>query len=263
MPSRIIRDGLLDSERYWSVGIEARQLFIHLMLLADDFGLVSLAPLYVRRRCFNDNPSAERVARLIAELQDADLIRCYQCQRGAPYGFIPRFNQRLQRKTMKCPPPPQELFADDDELLEKLSKINDEVKNPALGSAGQPPEVEVEEEEKRKTLVLGSTKSAVPDCPQEEIVRLYHELCPALPAVRVWHEKRSKSLRARWREDATRQNLGWWAKYFRYVSSSAFLCGAVPGKQGRQWSASLDWLLSPDNMVKVIEGNYHEAAEEA
>jgi hypothetical protein len=77
MPSRLIRESLLDSERYWSVTIEARQMYLHMLLLADDFGCISVSPTFLRRRCFNDSPSHERIAKLLNELNDADLIRLY------------------------------------------------------------------------------------------------------------------------------------------------------------------------------------------
>jgi hypothetical protein len=157
MPTRMIRDGILDSERYWSVTIESRQLFFHLMLLADDFGCVNLAPLFVRRRCFNDSPSTEKIARLITELGDADLIRCYEIDRCC-YAFIPRFRQRLQRATLKHPKPPQELLIEDADAIAKFNKIKQESSNPTvsqpLPTVGQPPEVK-RREEKRSTSMSG------------------------------------------------------------------------------------------------------------
>lgn len=122
MPNRLIREGLLDSDRYWSVTIEARQLYLHLMLLADDLGLVSLAPAFVRRRCFDEKPSDEKVTRLITELSDADLVRVYQVD-GGRFGFIPRFQQRLRVKRIRHPEPPAEILAGDDDALQKLHGI--------------------------------------------------------------------------------------------------------------------------------------------
>lgn len=121
MGSRMIRDGLLDSDRYWSVSTDARQMFVHLLLLADDFGCVSLSATFVRRRCFNDMPSHERIARLINELSDMDLIRPYEVDRAC-YGFIPRFKQKLQRVTLKHPAPPEHLLEGDADAIDKFSK---------------------------------------------------------------------------------------------------------------------------------------------
>jgi len=149
MPNRLIRDALLDNERYWSVTIESRQFFMHLMLLADDFGCVSLAPLFLRRRCFNDAPSNEKISRLINELVDVDLIRPYDHERCC-YAFIPRFRQRLQRATLKHPKPPESLLFGDDDAIQKFNKINEQRKNSTDGkrgsTVGQPPEVKRREE---------------------------------------------------------------------------------------------------------------------
>lgn len=126
MPSRVIREGLLDSERYWSASIEARQLFIHLMLIADDFGLVSLAPVLIRRRCFDDAPTPAKIDKMIEQLADADLIRLYTVgadSSPARYAFIPKFGQRLRLMRCKHPIPPEALFKDDAEAAEKF-KVN-------------------------------------------------------------------------------------------------------------------------------------------
>lgn len=99
-----------------------------------------------------------------------------------------------------------------------------------------------------------------PPCPHQDIIDLYHETLPAGTMVRVWNDLRETHLRTRWREDKKRQSLAWWEKFFKYVDKSDFLMGRVPAQPGRtQFVVSLDWLVNPQNMAKVIEGKYHEA----
>jgi hypothetical protein len=152
MPSRIIREGLLDSERYWSVTVEARQLFWHLMLLADDFATVSLAAGFIRRRCFDDAPTPAKIEKLLTQLHDEDLLRIYEAGNGR-YGFIPRFRQRLQRMTLKNPAPPAALLFDDEDAKEKFKKINVSGAIPTvgqqLGNRSPTAEVKGSEEEKK------------------------------------------------------------------------------------------------------------------
>lgn len=124
MPNRIIRESLLDSPRYWSCTIEARELFFHLMLLADDFGCVSLAPAFLRRRCFETPPTNEKLAGFLGQLCDGDLLRRYE-ESGQAYAFIPRFKQRLQRFTLKHPKPPKEVLEGDDAAMQLFSSIKD------------------------------------------------------------------------------------------------------------------------------------------
>ena len=122
MPTRLIREDLLDSERYWACTIEARQLFVHLMLVADDLGCFSAAPLRLMRRCFEDRPTPERLQTLLQQLADQDLIRLYEAK-GAPYAFIPRFGQRVRVTSLKHPLPPPALYQDDEKAKSQFNKI--------------------------------------------------------------------------------------------------------------------------------------------
>lgn len=106
MPDRIIRDELLTSERYWSVSAEARNLFISLVLSADDTGRYTAAPFALRTKCMAGTVSHERIEKLVLELVDIDLVRVYDEGRHL---FIPRFRQRLRYNTSRYPEPPKEI----------------------------------------------------------------------------------------------------------------------------------------------------------
>lgn len=149
----MIREGLLDSERYWSVTIEAQRMFFHMLLLADDFGCISVSPTFLRRRCFSDSPTAERIAKLLNELIDVDLIRTYEVDRTC-LAFIPRFRQRLYRNTLKHPAPPECVYQDDADAAEKFKAIKQErQKTPVVPPESPglpPPEVEEKRREENK-----------------------------------------------------------------------------------------------------------------
>lgn len=152
MPTRIIRESMLDSHRYASLGDPAKLLFVHLLLLADDFGCIAISPTFLRRRAFYNSPTNEHIAKMIAELVDADLIRCYEAD-GAHLAFIPRFRQRLQRNSLKHTAPPESLLHGDDHAIGMFNKIKEVTKNTTVGQQGttvvQQREVEVEVEVKR------------------------------------------------------------------------------------------------------------------
>jgi len=88
-------------------------------------------------------------------------------------------------------------------------------------------------------------------CPHQEIVALYHNILPELPAVGKWTPPRQAFLRGRWAEDKERQALPWWEAFFKAVKASDFLCGRV-----NNWKADLEWLVRPTNFIKVVEGRY-------
>lgn len=96
-----------------------------------------------------------------------------------------------------------------------------------------------------------------PPCPQEQIIKIYHETLPELTRVRVWGDNRAKMLRARWREDPRRQTLDWWRKFFEYIHRSDFLMGRSPPAPNRTtFMADLEWIIRPQNIAKIIEGKY-------
>ena len=105
------------------------------------------------------------------------------------------------------------------------------------------------ETHKQNTLAIGGAE--LPSCPHQEIIALYHEILPELSAVKDWTEKRRKNLQSRWREDANRQSLDYWKRFFSFVSKSDFLMG-----RKTEFRADLEWLVNSSNFVKVIEGKY-------
>ena len=99
----------------------------------------------------------------------------------------------------------------------------------------------------------------VPNCPQKNIVDLWHVTLPELPKIKIWDETRQSNLRARWKEDETRQNIEWWQRFFEYFRKCPFLMGEVPPTNGRkQFYATLDWAVTRGNFIKIIEGRYEE-----
>lgn len=113
----------------------------------------------------------------------------------------------------------------------------------------------ISQEEASKASPYSSAGAA---CPQAEIVALYHELLPTCPRMKVWNGAREANLRARWREDAKRQDLAYWRRFFAHVASSPFLTGQVATGDRKPFFASLDWLVKSENFAKVIEGRYHD-----
>ena len=119
MPSRLIREDMLDSERVLALPIEARWLFVTIMLSADDLGIFEATAFKIARR---SDLRRETVDQLLGMLRDADLVRLYEAD-GKRFGFIPRFRQRIQIKFIKRPLPPPEMLADDDDASNKIKAL--------------------------------------------------------------------------------------------------------------------------------------------
>ena len=115
----------------------------------------------------------------------------------------------------------------------------------------------------------GEPAVKIPDCDHQGVRDLYHLHLPTLRKVEVWNAARQGYLRQRWREVATelaqikpidsKDVLAWWAEFFRHISQSKFLVGKVNNKDGRPFTADLEWILKPSNFAKIVEGKYHGA----
>ena len=101
--------------------------------------------------------------------------------------------------------------------------------------------------------------ASAPSAPIDEIVGLYNELLPMLPAVTVINDSRKRAVSARWREVVTSDKLDRQGglDFFRWsfgmVSESSFLTGKAKG-----WKADIDFLFNPAKFPRVIEGFYHK-----
>jgi len=85
--------------------------------------------------------------------------------------------------------------------------------------------------------------------PYDEIVEIYHNKCLDLPKVVKLTDARKKYLNARWKEYPS---LDFWNQFFETVAKSNFLNGKV-----NEFKANFEWLIRPNNFVKVLEGNYN------
>lgn len=97
-----------------------------------------------------------------------------------------------------------------------------------------------------------SSISPVGDAPKVNasfIIDEYNRLCLNLRPVKLLTSKRSEMILARVRQHGLENVI----KMFENASKSSFLAG-----QSGNFSADLDWLIRPNNFVKVLEGKYND-----
>lgn len=145
----------MESEAVLSQPIEARWLFVTIMLSADDLGLFEATEFRLARRADVNRDAAHKLLQMLA---DSDLIRLYDVG-GKRFGFIPRFRQRVQIKTIRHPLPPEAMLLDDSDALNKIkhlaSKPTDGQRKPTVA---QPSEVEAEVEDREPNGSLAPAK---------------------------------------------------------------------------------------------------------
>jgi hypothetical protein len=91
----------------------------------------------------------------------------------------------------------------------------------------------------------------------KEVVSLYHEMLPMLPAIKKLTKTREGYIKQRIREKDL-PDLETWRKFFYHVAGSDFLCGRAGSTNGRPpFRADLEWMCKPANYAKIYEGKYH------
>lgn len=81
------------------------------------------------------------------------------------------------------------------------------------------------------------------------IRELYNSVCGSYPRLVKMSDARKKAIRAR-------MNTGYRVDDFKRLFEAAERSDFLKGKNGRNWSATFDWLIADANMAKVLDGNY-------
>lgn len=110
MPTRILRDGILESERVDALSVEAELFYRRLMSRADDYGRYTADPVLLRSNLYPrrvDRISLAEVESWLAECSAGEdpLVIVYQVF-GKRYLEIVNFGQRLRTES-KFPPKPE------------------------------------------------------------------------------------------------------------------------------------------------------------
>ncbi len=271
MPNRILREGILTSERIALLNWQEEVFYRRLMSVVDDFGRFHANPKLLRAACYPlliDKVSDADIGKWLTNCVTAALVSVYPAPDGKRYLQLLDFRQQARAATSKFPQMDSVCAADatqtpstsaaDAHLGGDVFVVDQETIKLSLDSARQA--------EPHLALVAG--KPRVPDCPHADILALWAEVLPAMPQhlPSRWKGTRADHLRARWRELAVEkgwtdaeQGLAYFRKFFGWIGKSKFLTGKVPPTPGRkQFALDLEWLVNPTNFSKVIEGKFHE-----
>ncbi len=265
MPNRLIRDGLLESEAVLSLTIEARWLYIAICLTADDMGLFEATEFRLARRA---DLKKEHIGRLLSMLNDVDLIRLYSVG-NKTFGIIPKFRQRLQIKRIKYPIPPESLYCDDDDAIEKFNKlinlaskttVAQQLDNRYVAVAQQPePESELEPELKNNIKSNRGARFSLDSIPDDWVLFCRKER-PDLDPQKTFDEFKdywvsqagSKGVRADW--------LATWRNWVRRAFSKPNVSQKPDDKQ---WMFSDQGIVAKANELGVhsMGLTYHQLKE--
>lgn len=108
MPDQLVRDEILDSDRWLDLASDTHRLaFFGLLLRADDFGNLEggLRRLFRYLHKFTQVKTEEAAVTVLSALADADLARRYEVG-GREFWHLPRFRTHRNYRVRKVPPSP-------------------------------------------------------------------------------------------------------------------------------------------------------------
>lgn len=262
MPVRILREGILTSERVDLLSPEGEVFYRRLMSVVDDFGRYTANPKLVRAACYPlkvDTVKDGDITRWMDECASASLVLLYEVD-GKRYLEVLDFRQQVRSKQSKYPNPPPTANGCLAVAEQMSASAHLDGDGDGDGDGNTSPDGE------DATGDAGSLHgNELPDCPHKVLIDLYAKHLPQLPYPRIWEGQRAQSMRARWRwvltgtsKDGSRyatdeaSAVAWFERFFAYVAKSDFLSG----RNGKWTSCDLGWLMKAENFAKVIQGNY-------
>lgn len=128
-----------------------------------------------------------------------------------------------------------------------------------------------EEIKKVEPTVLVDDKSSTPadpiqidrvDCPMQAIADAWNAVAVSMAEVKPvaeWADARKRMVKARWVDKLKLKKytdkpsgIDYWTRLFARVEASDFLAG----RGGGTFAATLDWVMNPTNLAKIIENGY-------
>lgn len=88
----------------------------------------------------------------------------------------------------------------------------------------------------------------------QQIADMYNDTCVSFPRLSKLSDSRKKAIKARLKQYSIED----FQRLFEMAERSSFL----KGQNGRNWSASFDWMIKDANMAKILDGNYSDKPQE-
>lgn len=248
MPNRILREGILSSERINSLTPNAELFYRRLMSVVDDFGRYTANTTLLRASCYPlklDSVKEDSISKHLAECVGARLIVLYTVADKA-YLELQDFKQQVRAKESKYPSPDEQMrsrcVADAEQVLAD-AHLDGGVVGDGDGDEGVNP----------LNPPMGDVCATV--------VKVYHEVLPRCMRCEALTPKRKK--RIQHADKLARQvckSQEWdyepepfWRSYFDECNDDPWLRGDVPNPNNPRWKQNLGVLLAEDRFAEIMD----------
>ncbi len=236
---RMFAKTIIDSDLFLDMPATAQLLYFHLSMRADDDGFIN-KPKSIMRMCG-------------AKDDDINLLISKQFVIPFESGIVVIKHWRVHNyiradryKPTNCEE--KDLITCNENSVYQLSTKSE--------TNGIPPVYKMDTQDrlgkdrlelgKDNTLLSADTDTQA-QIDYKKIVSLFNEICISLPKVKNISENRKRNIK-----NASKKLNGDFESFFKKVESSDFLTG----RKGTWSGCCFDWIMKPQNLIKIIEGNY-------
>lgn len=255
MPNRIVREGIITSDRVNQLDWPAEVLYRRLLNVVDDFGRYDGRLTVIRAACYPlclDRIREADLQRWITACVKAGLVRLYDSG-GKPYIQIEDFRQQIRAKESKYPAPcePAAQGSAQCDATRAPMKTSDaqQMRSTCVASAHLDGDVVGDEDGGGGGDESGSSQGRPEGPPHRDFVDYWNGLGEPFPKIQVWTDSRKRLLKARWRDAFWRKN---WVTALQTMAAQDWCRGQ--GQRG--WVANVEFFLRPDTVAKFVEGSY-------
>ena len=124
LPNRLLREGILTSERVAALNWAEEVFYRRLMSVVDDYGRFHANAKLIRAACYPlliDKVSDADVGKWLANCAEAALVSVYPAPDGKRYLQLLDFRQQVRAEKSKYPEPPNRRAADATQLLSTVA----------------------------------------------------------------------------------------------------------------------------------------------
>lgn len=254
MRIRTIKPEFWTNEELSTLSIEANMLAIGLLNYADDEGYFNANPDLVKAAIFPLRRLPKSIDMYLSDLCKIDYISLIDCQDGRRYGRVVNFSQHQvisHPKTSKI----ASKFDDSSNVPVMFHECSSNV--PSLNGMEQGTGNREHDLQAYACSSSGDDASGVDSkkskpVPTDWIMAMWNQIAdPRLPRCARWTTKRKQAAKTRLGEYPDEET---WKSAIEAINKSDFCTGGGP----RGWKANIDWLLRPETITKLIEGQYED-----
>lgn len=241
---RMFTNTIIDSDIFLDMPLTAQALYFHLGMRADDEGFVSSPQKIIRAVSCTKDDLRILIAKGFVICFDNGIIVITHWNMHNTIRKDRKKDTYFQREKAL-------LITDSNNVYALITPIDNQMTTNCQPSDNQMSAQVKLSKDKLSKVNIESTSTDVDQrnaFDYQSVINSFNSICISLPKVQKLTDKRKKQIKSAFKILGEKT----FDEVFRLVEESDFLTG----RTGRWSGCGFDWVLSPANLTKIIEGNY-------